>query len=258
MAELCAMDQRETPAINAKVRPNYPTRIRQGTKLMTDGWREGAQKALTLRDEILSNVATLPKVRRNRRRQVWSHKGANLHVNRAMRGQWGQAWRGTRKESVVGGSKCVTLNIGWGGTAGRSADELFWGGAMMLVLSEILTTAGYNVRINAVRKGQHSAAGGHYQCQRVVVKNHGEPMRPDMVAAVMCSADTYRSFGFLMICQSSFKTYSSFGRSVPWSTIAPAMAEVPEWFDANEVLVGDAWSRSQAIREITRVLTRFA
>ena len=99
--------------------------------LLNKGWREGAERALALKDRIMADAPMLPKVRRNRRRQCWAAVGESLDVDRAMRGEWDRAWRGSRREQVVGSNKCVTLNVGWGGNSHRSADELFWSGACM-------------------------------------------------------------------------------------------------------------------------------
>ncbi len=226
--------------------------------VLDNGWVVGADRAMAIKDQILAAAPMLPKVRRNRRRQAWGAVGHTLNVDRAMAGQWDHAWRSTRREQVVGGNKCITLTVGWGGNCHRTAEQLFWSGATMLVLADILTTAGYSVRINAVCKVKSNAERSKLGMHRVVIKDHGEPLRPDALAGIVCHAGIFRTYGFLAFCHAPWNIGWGHGRMVQWKDAQKTIERTPDWYDDNEIVVGDCYSKAEAIAEATKVLTRFA
>ena len=95
----------------------------------------------------------------------------------------------------------VAIETTWGGHYGQTAEELFCQGAAAAVMTDILEEAGYRVEVYANRESERR---GRRHCIRVKVKEADMPMRLDGVAAVLCHAGIFRTFGFLCIEQAEF------------------------------------------------------
>lgn len=223
--------------------------------ILNNGWTVGADRALKLKDKL---TAQLPKIQRRRRKGAWGRKG-RLNIERALRGQWDIAYRSHKRQLVAGIAKNITLNVGWGGNCGMTAEQLFWSGTTMLVLAEALTTAGYNVKLAAVAKTASNAVRGKVVVKRIVVKDHGEPLRPDALAGIVCHAGIYRSFGFLASMHSPWDIGSGLGTNITWRDLEAYQGDTgtPEWWEAG-IIVKDCYSEHAAIKEIERILAAVA
>ena len=219
--------------------------------VLNHGWADGASRALGLQGQL---TAQLPKIERRRRKAAYGRKG-RLVTDRALKGQWDIAYRSHRRITVAGHKRNITLNVGWGGNCHLTAEKLFWSGATMLVLAHTLTAAGYNVKLAAVAKTASNARYGKVVVKRVVIKDHGEPLRPDALAGIVCHAGIYRSFGFLASLHSPWDIGDGLGRNIPWEDLKRAQGDhgTPEWWEAG-IIVKDCYSEWEAIREIERVL----
>jgi hypothetical protein len=232
------------------------TKMEQATSILENGWAEGAEKAAFLKDSL---QADLPKARTRKRKQTWLAEGDSLDVDRALAGNWDYAYRGTIREWSAGVS-CVTLNIGWGGNCNRTSEELFWSGAVMLCLSDILEGAGFSTKINAVIKLRifENWSKQRYSLNTVTVKDHGEPMRVDALAGVVCHAGIFRTYGFRTICNAPWDVSSGLGQvSDGWEEMNRIIEESGFKPDPNTINVNDCYSREDAIREVTRILKGF-
>jgi hypothetical protein len=217
--------------------------------ILANGWTEGASKASKLRDEL---GVELPRAKSRRRRKTWSHDGSSLSVDRALAGQWDRAFRSTERELSDGSSTCVTLVAGWGGNCNRTSEELFWSGAVMLVLCDLIEEAGQSVKLCAVAKGQ--VPNGNTIINSVVVKDHGEPLRIDALAGIVCHAGIFRSFGFRAVASSPWDVGYGLGRSVEWAEADRHLKATTYLKDEGTIRVSDCYSRTSAIAEIKRVV----
>jgi hypothetical protein len=84
----------------------------EAAAVLSSGWEKGATKASKLRESL---GVELPRAKSRRRRKVWGSEGASLNVDRALAGDWDNAYRSTVRELRDGQSTCVTLVAGWGG-----------------------------------------------------------------------------------------------------------------------------------------------
>jgi hypothetical protein len=165
--------------------------------LLEKGWPEGAERLRALAGKLTAQV---PQARSIRRRLAWVDNGDEVCKDRLQAGQIDQCWRTMRRAPFVA-PQTVAIETTWGGHYGQTAEELFWQGAAAAVLTDILEEAGYRVELYANRVSER---GGHRHCTRVKVKEADMPMRLDGVAAVLCHAGIFRTFGFLCIEQAEF------------------------------------------------------
>ena len=226
------------------------TNIKQAEDLLSQGWQAGAEKALILKDGL---EASIPMVKSRKRKPVWCENGADLDVDRALAGQWDTAYRSMVTELSPGGSQCVTLNAAWGGNCNLTSDQLFWSGACMLVVSDILENAGYSVRLNAINK--ISFYTGKFMLNSIIIKDHGEPLRVDALASITAHAGIFRTYGFRCIAQAPFDIGRGFGRSEDWSTTNPILNRYGQGFESNNIQINDCYSQQAAISEIKRIIT---
>ena len=231
--------------------------ISEAKGILENGWPEGSAKILKLQEQIEEIPENLPKVKNRRRRQCWANDGETLDIDRAMVGQWDSAYRSTYREMVDGNQKCVTLVCGWGGNFVCSAEDLFWSGAVMLVLSDILEKSGYSVKLVAASKICHYFY--NYSLTRVMIKDHGEPLQIDGLAGILCHASAFRIFGFRALVFCPWDITPKFGRATTWEEIAEPMISCGyQDSEPNSIIVNDCYSEQSAIKEIQRVLTQFA
>jgi hypothetical protein len=218
-----------------------------------EGWKDGAAK---LSDMGKSLGIEVPPAATIRRRPVWSADGDSLDVDRALAGQWDSAYR-VAKRAQSRGTPIVELVSGWGFPHGYSADQLFWSGAAMLVLTDILEEAGYRVRLVACALTEQGDRGTHYLAQKIVVKEPQEGLRIDALAGVLCHAGVYRTFAFrhrTVLCP--VQVGHNMGRgNVDLSEIDECGPE----FKGKVVAPGGIWmkrseSRDQAIYTVKRTL----
>lgn len=161
----------------------------QADKLLRHGWYDGVKRLLALK----SAVEVPPAVDR-RRRIRRGPDGDTLDIDRALAGDWDNAWTAARSASVRTPTTIDVVGM-LGGNAGRSSEELFWGGATAVVLVDALEAAGYSVRLLAASVARMDSTKVH-AANVVTVKDAGETLRPDIVASVYCHAGIFRSYWF--------------------------------------------------------------
>ncbi len=184
----------------ARVRPHYDApwygglgSQKDAETLITEGWPDGLKKIAGMRSDLsLSDLG----IKSRRRVGRWSDNGDDLHTDRAMRGEWDQAWRQSRREWTNGPTH-IDLVSDWGGSWMLSAEELFWKGAAMVVCADILCDAGYSVRMLAA--GLCQAPKGGPMANVITIKDYADPLNLDGVASVLCHAGIFRSFGFRLL-----------------------------------------------------------
>jgi hypothetical protein len=225
------------------------TSIADATSILTTGWADGAARAMELKETLEAEV---PKARSRKRRKVWSGEG-DLDVDRAINGDWDTAYRTTMREEVVGSQVCVCLVAAWGGNCEKTAEQLFWSGACMLVLSDVLEGAGYSTRLDAVSKSRHH---GNIALNIITMKDYGEPLRVDSLAGVVCHAGIFRSFGFRGLCDAPWNVGPGLGSMIDWDTADHMLKGSSYQPEPNTIRVNDCYTKEAAKNEISRILLK--
>jgi hypothetical protein len=170
---------------------------KEAAAVLAKGWPEGAERLRVLAQKLSSQV---PQAKSIRRKLTWADDGDEICKDRLQSGQLDQCWRTMRRSPFVA-PQTVAIETTWGGHYGQTAEELFWQGAAAAVMTDILEEAGYRVEVYANRVSERR---GRRHCIRVKVKEADMPMRLDGVAAVLCHAGIFRTFGFLCTEQAEF------------------------------------------------------
>lgn len=161
---------------------------------LRDGWTEGAARLSELSEHVLS-ASSAESIRRQ---IVRGSEGDDLDIHRVYCGGLDTAWT-KRKRASRTAPPTITLVSILGCAFSIEADRLFWRGAAMAKLSDILQEAGYNVEILAVL-----AAFGLCKSQdaRSLV-GHVIPVKRADMPLDICSVAT-------TICLPGFWRYSCF------------------------------------------------
>ena len=170
---------------------------KEATAILGNGWPEGAERLRALAGKLSTQ---LPQAKSIRRKVTWAEDGDEICRDRLQAGQIEQCWRTMRRSPFVA-PQTVANETTWGGHYQQTAEELFWQGAAAAVVTDILEEAGYRVELYANRVSEER---GQRHCTRLKVKEADMPMRLDGVAAVLCHAGIFRTFGFLCIEQAEF------------------------------------------------------
>ena len=170
---------------------------KEAAAVLDNGWPEGAERLRSLAGKL---SAQLPQAKSIRRKLTWADDGDEICKDRLQSGQIDQCWRTMRRSPFVS-PQTVAIETAWGGHYGQTPEELFWQGAAAAVMTDILEEAGYRVEVYANRVIERLV---RRHCIRVKVKEADMPMRLDGVAAVLCHAGIFRTFGFLCIEQAEF------------------------------------------------------
>lgn len=218
--------------------------------VVEDGWQQGAERALA----AVQQIAPLAPIKDVRRRVRWAETGTELHIDRAMAGEWDVAWR--NKGTALGVSRIVSLGAAFGGSCAKSSEQLFWTGAQLVVATDILENAGYRVEVRGL-----AACTSHYATGQlltdVLVKRAGEPMRPDSVAAAFAHAGVFRAAGFGLMCASAFDMGPMMGVWDVSIDTALTRAVREELVERPDYMMDYAYSAESARANVERVLQTF-
>lgn len=223
----------------------------EAVALVEKGWAKGAERLKGLSEEV---KAQIPAAESRRRKPVWADDGHTLDVDRAIAGDWDNAYRTVRR-TWGKGPQTVDLVVAWGGNCTMTPEQLFWCGATMLVISDILEDASYSVRLTAALP---MGAGGtdEMSLHKMLIKDHGDPLTIDALAGTLCHAGVFRSLGFAQICWAPWDVGPGLGfvRSLrEWNR--KMMGTEHEIVEGDgTVMVGHAYSEGDAKREIIRVV----
>lgn len=234
-----------------------------GVKLLTDGWTKGADKISKLARDAIKD---LPAAHSRKRKMRWQDDGDSLDIDRALVGQWDTAYRSAYRKWTAGPTT-IELITSWGGNCHKSEAEMFWTGATGVVLADVLEEAGYGVRligaslVGSCYLGADEHWEGRLAYRRIIVKEAGDPMRVDAVAAALCHAGIYRTFGFHSILSTPWKVGSRLGQTKMWDDRSYGVRDklkeadlIPE--DHGGIVLEHAYTRDAAIAEIRNVVAQ--
>lgn len=220
--------------------------------LIDYGWREGTERGSAI---SLSLEGTISAIEAIRRRPKWGDEGDVLCTDRAMRGDWDIAFQSSGFLRT-NGTKIVTIVGAFGGNWTRSAEELFWNGVQIAVVTDILEGAGYQCEVIGLNVTSHriektTGAIG------IVAKRAGDPVRIDQLVSVFAHAAVFRTMGFEMIARCQTPVTDSLGSS---DMSAGAMTNAVRKLEAlgalmpDSVVIGEAFDKKSAVKNIRATL----
>lgn len=220
--------------------------------LVTNGWQEGAERALELKREIED---LSPRPVSVRRRLRWRAEGDELSHERLYAGQLDQMWRVGARESQRS-PRILSILGHFGGTADRTDEEMFWSGAAMLAMSDVLENAGYSTELKAVNYSRNfEMAAGAGLVTIVRLKEAGEPLRADVVAVCASHSGFFRTFGLLMKERAPFSVAGGHGQTADFAPIVPDLVDAGA-MDRADVVIGQVSNRAEAVAELRRAVER--
>lgn len=178
-------------------------------KVIDEGWPEGVARLSQMADSL-----TIPPAVSIKRRRARGDQGDELDIHRVYRGQLDTAWS-RRQRKVARAPRHIDLLAITSANCHVKAEAMFWRGAAITRLADLLDEAGYRVRIRGAEIGTGVDARGKFdQVTDWVIKDYDEPLTLTNVAASACLAGFFRRVGFASICSILEEVNYGFGRSV--------------------------------------------
>lgn len=214
--------------------------------LLRHGWHDGVKRLLSLKSKV--ELSPARDLRRRRRR---GDDGDTLDVDRALAGDWDQAWWQARRVNCAG-TPTIDLVGAFGGNSDAGADQMFWSGATAVVLVDALESAGYSVRLLAADLAAN--AGDRDFGVFVMLKDSYEPLRPDVVASVMCHGGIYRTHGFRAALTLPTKVDSGMGSVRGWTSDVGRAALSSGILSDGAVILNHTYSLESCRSQIVQVI----
>jgi hypothetical protein len=216
-------------------------------KIAREGWQDGMNRAMELKSEIEELV---PRPVSVRRKLNWRDEGDELSHDRLYGGQIDSMWRVGRRQSMRS-PRTISILANFGGNTHQSGEQLFWSGAAMLALSDLLENAGYSTDLSA---GAYVTSGGDVNVLVIRVKEAGDPLRADSVATVAAHSAFFRMYGLMALERAPFQVPMGHGQA---QDITRHMDTVKELMtDKIDVVIKSCNNRAEAVAELKRVVAR--
>ena len=167
-------------------------------RLFTEGWPEGAAR---INKALASIQDSVPRPQSIRRRMTWTDHGDVLDIHRVNSGRLDVAWQRPIRRKIVARAT-VTLAPDSSLQSKRNADILFWRGAGVVHLCNLLTEAGYNVEIVMARNVDLTCDGKGdklYQ-HTVTIKSALAPLDIHALAALAAHPASTRAIAHRATC----------------------------------------------------------
>jgi hypothetical protein len=165
-----------------------------------DGWPEGAQRVIN----ELANISVLPPVS-IRRKLSRGDQGDELDIHSVSRGQLDRAWT-KRQRREVAVPKVIRLVVQLNLLADTKKETLFYRGAAIVKLADLLVEAGYSVEIvGAIASYLHRGGPKARFLACCMLKTTSEPLDIAVLAGTVCNAGFHRTYGFRL-----------YDRLIPW------------------------------------------
>ena len=228
--------------------------------LMTDGWTRGAERVQKAASEVRDGLGDLKPVAIKRTR-VWADEGDEIDHDRLRSGDVESMWRGTRRKKRAKLAPAITVGVAWGGNANITSEGMFWTGAVAIAMADLLEDAGYRVSLVAADGGTGTDPLTHKSIRTLTVvcaKDFDEPLNPSAMAALMCHAGIYRSYGFYAILTMDVNVPHGFGSAAEFHKIAKSAEDLGPYAGTELVAVPYCRSHSQAITTLRELIAKVA
>lgn len=222
--------------------------------LIDMGWPTGVERSSVITSSLDGQIAAVEAFRRRPR---WGEDGEELSVDRALAGDWDTAFLDLPKVRT-NGNRIITIAGPMGGDCNRNAEELFWNGVQLMVVSDMLEASGYQTEVWGINLCRQWS-GLVDSIVAVRAKAAGEPLRLDTMASVFAHAGIFRTFGFSAMARVKTPVGEGFGS--PMMSVAHMQTRLDEaarhgWMPECNVVMGNAWKRKEAIDSITATLAK--
>lgn len=205
----------------------FRTQCRETTRqqLEAGNWDEGGKKLAKYTRQV-SDLTEDLLPQGTERKLSYGFDGDDLNTDRLYGGQADTAFE-SRRRQAGGIVPVITLFVHYGANCDRSADSLFWPGAVGTVLAHRLEDAGYRVEIYSVQSSVNSLVRAEGNTGKKTVedniiltkiKSSNQDVRYNNMAALLCNGNTFRNQGFDVLYSEGvpgeFKPHSGLGSSV--------------------------------------------
>lgn len=214
--------------------------------LLTTGWPQGAE---ALRDLAGTLSASIRPPTGRRWQRTPAPVGHTPRIGALLAGDYSRAWTALRRLPAPCAGKTVDVFAVWNAPNGSTAHELWYQGAVPLVVAEALSAAGYSVRLVACSLKDWAMHGGGIARQDVVLADAGEPIRVDALAGVLCHGVPARAARWRMDCTLPWDV-EGFGKPIDSFASAPTDLRPAD----GAVALRAVYSHDSAVREIKRAL----
>lgn len=225
---------------------------KEAVAMLENGWGDGRRRSESLADSLAGEVPAAESIRR---RVQWGDDGESFCVDRGMAGEWDMAYSSTPLVRTSG-SRILTLVGPVGGSASRSAEELFWTGVQLVVLTQLFEEAGYQCEVmGMISLHQHGVANPSF----ITAKRAGEPLRIDQLASVFAHAGVFRTFGFELISQSLTEVHYGHGHcEYGVHTMQSRVDKLAKsgLMPENAIVIGEAYNKDTALENIRKTIAK--
>jgi hypothetical protein len=184
--------------------------LAQARALFAKGWKEGADRAESLRRSL---DGLIPSGTIARRTRSFGDEGDEIRLDRALAGDWDRAWE-SRTISQQRDSNVISIATGWIASGATNHNDLLWNAIQLIVLSDALEEAGWRVELRAIDGTYTYSHHGYLQMFDVMMKRPEEPMRSDIIAATIGHGGVYRTLGFVAMWTCPKRQQESLGRCI--------------------------------------------
>lgn len=217
--------------------------LQQAADLLRDGWPLGTDLAATLAERLKEQ---LPEPMDRRRRMHWRDRGDEVSMERLQLGQYDRMWRSTDRKVQLGTGAVVTVAAQWGGNGNLTAQQLYWTGAALAALADLIDHCGLRCELLLIDAVKWVARGGEprYLAQVVRLKDAGDPVSLDTLVTVAAHAGVYRSVGLALTHLAPFDTTSGLGTACKLDEVLSTLLE--DGMPAPQIIVPHLKTQQQA------------
>ena len=170
-----------------------------GVQAMHNALEQGHAKGVAAIDTMLGKIkAQLPKAVGLGRKLMRGDQGDEIDIHAVNRGDISRAWT-SRKRLIKRGKSAVRIVCDIAGNCNVDANTLQWRGVAAMCVAEIMSGAGYKTEIVAGMSTSGAASGLPEVLTTVTVKAMGTQPDKGLLAAVLCLAGFFRTWGFAAI-----------------------------------------------------------
>ncbi|CAB4122600.1 hypothetical protein UFOVP28_19 [uncultured Caudovirales phage] len=161
--------------------------------IVKDGWSDGASRLFDAASKV-----SKPVMESLSRKRVWADQGESINLDRLYSGDLDTMWQGWRRKRQPKQGRVVKLGCNVAATGSTSTETMFWTGAAIVVLADVLTKAGYSVEVALYNT---ATQGDSKPLAEVVVKQPDQHLSITSLASTICMPGFFRSVGITWLCR---------------------------------------------------------
>lgn len=169
-------------------------------------WQDGMQR---MQEALDGFTMTMPPMPTLKRRRVRGDHGDSIDMSQVWAGHLDTAWTRCAKREV-NDKQFVTICYPIVNSAASETDQMFWRGAAILKMADILTEAGYSVQIAGIHGTVYNGCTGYAV---VFSKQAHQPLDVQSLIVPMAFSGYMRTAAFLAIMAHPFTVSSGLGNA---------------------------------------------